>query len=186
MVSLSALWLPILLSAVAVWIVSAIVWMALPYHKSDFRPLSNEDDMLGAFRTARLGPGIYMFPWASSQKEMQQPEIKAKFDAGPVGLLTIFPPGRMKMAKPMIQSFLYYLVISLFAAYVASRTLLAPDEYLTVFRLVGTVAALAYAAGHIQNSIWFGTPWRNTWKHVFDGLVYGLVTAGVFGWLWPN
>jgi hypothetical protein len=38
----------------------------------------------------------------------------------------------------------------------------------------------------IHNSIWRGQSWGTTWKHVADGLVYALVTAGTFGWLWPS
>src|SRR6266851_8791731 len=43
MVSLSALWLPIVLSAVIVFVASSIMYMLLPYHRSDYRKLPEED-----------------------------------------------------------------------------------------------------------------------------------------------
>jgi len=45
---------------------------------------------------------------------------------------------------------------------------------------------LAYGFGSIPESIWFGRPWGNQLKTLIDGLCYGLLTAGVFGWLWPR
>ena len=32
---------------------------------------------------------------------------------------------------------------------------------------------------------WKMKPCKMTLKHAFDGLVYALLTAGIFGWLWP-
>jgi hypothetical protein len=55
-----------------------------------------------------------------------------------------------------------------------------------VFRIVGAVGFLAYAAGQVPAAIWMGKPWSVAAKDVFDGLLYGLVTAGTFGWLWPR
>ena len=58
--------------------------------------------------------------------------------------------------------------------------------YLKVFQVVGATAFLGYAAGQVPAAIWMGKPWIVAWKEVFDGLIYGLVTAGAFGWLWPR
>ena len=43
MVSISALWLPILLSAVIVFVASSIIHMVLPVHRGDYRKLPEED-----------------------------------------------------------------------------------------------------------------------------------------------
>jgi len=45
---------------------------------------------------------------------------------------------------------------------------------------------MSYGLGPIVNAIWKGQPWSVTLKEIFDGLVYGLLTAGTFGWLWPR
>ncbi|HPA79749.1 MAG TPA: hypothetical protein PLS95_02975 [Thermoanaerobaculales bacterium] len=185
MVPLMSLVLPIVLSAVFVFIVSAIVHMVLPIHRNDYRKLPNEDAVLEALRAARVAKGDYMFPNAASMKDCSSPEMKAKFERGPVGVMSVFPTGTPQMGKGLVMWFIYCLVISLFAGYLAGRTLMPGSDYLAVFRVVGASSFLAYGIGQLPDSIWRGQSWATTWKHVADGLVYALVTAGTFGWLWP-
>jgi hypothetical protein len=184
---LSELWQPIILSAVAVFLVSSVIHMVLKTHKNDFKGLPNEDRALEALRALNIPPGEYFLPaCAGSMAEMQSPEMRAKFERGPVGWLTVLPPGMPRIGKSLVQWFLYCLVVSLFAAYLA-RVALAPGaEYLEVFRFTGTVAVLTYALSNVDNSIWKGRSWVTSFKFMIDGVVYGLVTAGVFGWLWPK
>ena len=186
MVYLTALWLPILLSAVVVFLASWMMHMLLPHHKSDYTKLPNEDGMLQAMRSHTLVPGTYMFPHCGSHKELGSAEMMEKFKKGPVGILTVIPSGPPAMGKYLGLWFAFCLLVSLFAAYVAGRTLGLGAQYLAVFRIVGTVAFVAYSVGQMPDSIWRGQPWSNTFKHVFDGLVYALLTAGMFGWLWPR
>ncbi len=186
MVSIPALWLPILISAVIVFVASSIIHMVLPYHKSDYRKLPEEDKMLDGIRAAGVTPGrVYHFPFCT-HKDMKSPEVVEKMKRGPVGLLTVMPSGAPAMGKFLTQWFFYCLVIGVFVAYLTGRTLSAGTEYLEVFRVAGTTAFLGYAAAQIQDSIWKGQTWGVTFKHVFDGLIYGLLTAGTFGWLWPR
>jgi hypothetical protein len=186
MVYLSALWLPVILSAVLVFIVSSIIHMVLQTHKNDYRKLPGEEKIMAAMRQEGVAPGLYVTPRASSMKEMGNPEMLKKYNEGPVSFLTVLPSGPPAMTKGLIQWFLYSVLISLFAAYIASRTLSAGTEYLTVFRITGTVAVLGYGITYLPDSIWKGLPWSITFKNVVDGVVYGLVTAGVFSWLWPS
>ncbi len=179
------LWLPILLSAVFIFVISSIIHMVLPIHKNDFQKMANEDHVLASLREHGVQPGDYMFPGCNSMKEMSSPEMKEKFERGPVGYLTVMD-GPFNMGPSLVYWFIYTLVVSFFVAYVASSGLPAGANYLAVFRLTGTVAVLAYATAPIPNSIWKGVPWSTTLKHVFDGLIYGLATAGTFGWLWPS
>jgi hypothetical protein len=185
MIPLVALWLPIVLAAVAVFLASSIVHMVLPYHKSDWGRLPQEDDVLAAMRAAGVRPGAYMFPFLCDMKEMGTPEARAKYEKGPVGTLTVMPNGMPAMPLYLAKWFVYLLVVSLFAAYIASRTLAPGTPYLQVFRVVGCVSFLAYAGAHGADPIWRGASWPVTFKNLFDGLLYGLVTGGVFGWLWP-
>jgi hypothetical protein len=186
MVTLGALWLPILLSAVLVFIISAIIHMVLKYHNSDYRQLPNEEAVRTAIRSGNPAPGQYVTPYVTDMKEMEKPEVRQKYIDGPVGVLYLRRPGPVSMGPFLGQWFVFTLVVSLFVAYVASVALGPGTPYLTVFRLVGATAFLAYAAGQIPAAIWTGKPWRVAGKEVFDGLVYGLVTAGTFGWLWPR
>jgi hypothetical protein len=186
MVPLTALWLPIVLAAVIVFIASSIIHMVLPIHKSDYRKLPNEDKLLEAMRSETLPTGLYHFPHAASMKECGSPEMVEKFKKGPVGLLTVMPSGAPAMGGFLAKWFVYCLLVGLFTAYLAGRTLAPGTHYLAVFRVAGTAAFMGYGLGHFVNSVWGGQPWSNTIKHIIDGLLYGLLTAGTFGWLWPR
>ena len=185
MVTLAALWLPILLAAVAVFVASSVLHMVLPYHKSDYGKLPDEDSVAAAMRQAGVTPGHYILPHCLDPKEAAQPEVKAKYDQGPVAFLTVLPNGVPSMAKPLISWFVLCLVLSLVVAYLTGRTLGAGAETMEVFRVAGTAALLGYAGCASTESIWKGMPWGITAKHIFDGLIYALVTGGVFAGLWP-
>jgi hypothetical protein len=185
MVSLTALWLPIVLAAVAVFIASSVIHMVFKYHNSEYHPLPEEGAILGAMRSAKVGPGFYSFPYAGTMKEMGSPEMMEKYTEGPVGTVNIRPSGPPAMGKHLVQWFVYTIVVGIFAGYLASRTLAAGTHYLQVFRVVGCASFMAYSFAFFSDGVWKMKPWSMTLKHVFDGLVYALLTAGVFGWLWP-
>jgi len=185
MVSLIALWLPIFLSAVIVFIASSIMHMFLPYHRSDYRKLPDEDQVLASLRTAGLTRGLYHFPFCS-HKDMKSAAMIEKFKQGPVGMLTVFPNGPPVMPKFLGMWFVYCLIISLFVAYLTGHTVAPGARYPAVFCVAGTAAFLAYGVGQLSNGIWKGQPWGMTLKEVIDGLVYSLLTAGTFAWLWPR
>ncbi len=186
MVPLMSLWIPILLSAVVVFVLSSFIHMVLPYHRSDFRRLSNEEDVMDALRKTGISPGDYLIPCAGSPKEMRAPEFIEKMKKGPVAFLTVMPSGAPAMGAQLAQWFVYSIVVGVFAGYVAGRALGPGAHYLSVFRFAGCSAFLGYSLALWQNSIWYKRAWRSTLKSTFDGLVYALFTAGVFGWLWPR
>ncbi len=185
MVPLTALWIPILLSAVIVFVASSIMHMVLPYHRSDYKQLPDEDNVLSVLRKAGVKRGVYMFPFCT-HKDMKSPAIAEKQKQGPVGSLTVFPTGPVNMPKYLATWFVYCVIVGFFTAYLAGRTLPPGTVYLAVFRVAGTVAFMAYGVGQVVNGIWMGQPWSIVFKHVFDGLVYSLLLAGTFGWLWPR
>jgi len=186
MVPITALWLPILLSAVIVFVASSIIHMVLPIHKSDYRKLPDEDKVLDALRSVGVTPGpTYILPYCD-HKNMKSPEVVEKFKRGPVGLLTIRPSGPPAMGKSLVQWFLYCIIVGIFTACVVASTQMPGTEYRRIFHLAGIVAFAGYSLALIQNAIWKGETWGVTFKHVLDGLIYGLLTAGTFGWLWPK
>jgi hypothetical protein len=186
MVTIGALWLPILLSAVLVFVVSSIIHMVLKYHSWDYIKIPNEDAVRAAIKSASPEPRQYLIPYIGDYKELKTPELMQKFIEGPVAVVTIRKSGAPSMGPSLVQWFVFSLFISFFAAYIASRTLTPGTDYLHVFRLVGAVAFLGYGGATIPPSIWMGKPWSITGKELLDGLVYGMVTAGAFGWLWPH
>lgn len=186
MVGLSALWLPILLSAVIVFVTSSIIHMMLPWHKSDYSRIPDEDKAMDALRPLAIPPGDYMVPRASSMQEMRAPEFTEKMKRGPVVILTVLPSGGTSMGTSLVLWFVYSLVIGVFSAYVAGRALAPGAAYLHVFRFAGVTAFACYAVALWQMSIWYRRSWGTTVRATVDGLVYALLTAGVFGWLWPR
>jgi hypothetical protein len=180
--------MPILISAVLVWIASALAWMIMPHHRGDFKPLPNEDAAMSAVRNLAIPPGVYFFPHMKDCKAMKtDPVAKEKFEKGPHGLVQIWPPEAFgNMGRNMLLSFIFYVVVGVFVAYLGTHTLAAGSAYLKVFQVTGTAAIMAYCFASIPHGIWFGTPLRNMLAALADGIVYGLLTAGTFSWLWPD
>src|ERR1700745_131278 len=186
MIPVTALWLPIRVSDGIVFFASFIMHMVLAYHKSDYRKLPDEDRVTDALRTAGVTRGpAYFFPYCSFT-EMKSAPVIEKMKRGPVGLLTVLPSAPPAMGKNMVQWFLYCVVISIFAAYLSGRLLAPGTAFLQVFRVIGTVVFLGYGAAHAQESIWSDRSWVVTLKHLFDSVIYAVLTAGTFGWLWPK
>lgn len=186
MTPLSALWLPILVAAVLVFVASSIVHMGPFWHRSSYPRLKNEDEVLKALRPLSLQPGDYMFPRAPSMAEMKQPEHIAKLEQGPVAVITVFPNGAdFGMGKQLVTWFVFCLVVGLFSGYIAGTTLAPGTPYLRVFQVVGATAFMGYSLALYELSIWYRRGWDLTLKGMLDGLIYACVTAGAFGWLWP-
>ena len=186
MVHILALWLPILLSAVLVFLASSVIHMLTPWHRSDYAKLPEEDKFRDAVRPLGIAPGDYMVPRPSSTAEMRSPEFKEKFAKGPVMMFTMMQNKTMGMGKNLVLWFLYVIVVGIFSAYIAGRALPPGAQYLQVFRFAGATAFLTYAGALWPMSIWYQRSWSLTFKATVDGLIYALLTAGVFGWLWPR
>jgi hypothetical protein len=186
MVAISALWMPIVLSAVFVFIALSLIHALFGWHKDDMAAVPDEAKVMETLRGLNVKPGDYRFPFGRTAAEMTTPEFEAKMKAGPVGNMTILPSGEMNMGKMMGQWFIYSLVVAVIVAYVTGRTRAQGAPYLEVFRVSGTVAFCCYSVAHWQNWIWWGKSTRFTLTHTLDGLIYALVTAGTFGWLWPK
>jgi hypothetical protein len=178
------LWKPILLSGLAVFILSAMAWTVLPHHRKEYGRMANEDGIADAIRAGNIAPGLYSIPHAGDMKEMGTPEMKAKMERGPNAFIAIVKSGNRGMGPMMIQSFITNIIIATFIAYIASKALPTGAEYMTVFCLVATATFMAYGLGTIPDSIWFGKPWRSYALNAADSLAYALVTGGIFGWLW--
>jgi len=186
MTGLFMLWLPILLSAVIVFVVSSIIHMASPWHKNDYPQVPNEDQVRSALRPLAIPPGDYMIPRPTKREEMRSPEFAEKVKQGPNMVLTVLPNGPWPMRRNLTLWFLCAVAVGAFAAYVAGRALPIGAPYRAVFRFVGVTAFIGYSVALWQMSIWYARSWSTTAKATVDGLIYGLLTAGTFGWLWPR
>jgi hypothetical protein len=184
--SMHDLWLPILLSTIAVFVMSSMIHMGAPWHKNDYRAMPREADAMDALRPLAIPPGDYMVPRPSSRQELGSAEFRERMKRGPVFVVTFFPTGGMSMARNLIGWFVYLLIVSHFAAYMAGQALPHGARYLRVFQLAGLTAFIAYAVALWQMSIWYGRAWRTTVKATIDGVIYAAITAGLLGWLWPK
>jgi len=185
-VPITALWLPILLGGVLVFVASSFIHMVLPYHRTDFRAVPDEDGVMAALRPFDLPPGDYTIPRGEGMEAMKSEAFQEKVRQGPVAFFTVLQPGAMfNMAPQLAQWFAYSLLVGVVCAYLGGRMLPSGAEYLEVFRVTGTVAFTSYSLALMQRSIWYQQSWATTLKGMFDGLVYAMLTAGAFGWLWP-
>lgn len=182
MVSVASLWLPVLVSAVLVFLASSLFHMVLKYHQSDAGPLPDEEKVADALRPLRIPPGDYSLPYGTGPGS---PELIEKFKQGPVAILTVRPNELPALGVNLARWFGYSLLVGAVTAYVAGLTLGPGAEYSLVFRVVGAVAFAGYSLAILQASIWWFRSWSYTFKTMADGLVYALLTAGTFGWLWP-
>lgn len=186
MISLISLWGPILLSAVIVFVASSVIHMAPLWHKGDYPKMPREAEALDALRPLSIPPGDYFIPRASGMNEMRTSEFKDKLNKGPVAVMTVMPNGQIQMGRSMVQWFVFLIVVGIFSAYIAGRTLPVGTPYLRVFQIVGATAFAGYALALCELSIWYRRAWSLTLKSAFDGLIYAALTAGTFGWLWPR
>jgi hypothetical protein len=174
---LSEMWMPIVVSAVFVWIASSILHMVLPHHKKEIGGHPDEEKLVGALEGVE--PGQYMFPWGTPE-DMKNPEYQEKMNKGPCGMVTIWG-GAPNMGRNLMLMIAFYLVVGVFVAYVASNAGGADDSYRSMFRIAGASAFMAHGLGWIPVMVWFGT--KGFWTYTFDSVIYALITGGVFGWL---
>lgn len=186
MVPMTVLWLPILLSSVVVFLASFVMHMVLGYHRKDFSGVPNEEPVLNALRNAGMQPGEYMLPHGGGPEALKDPAFIEKMKRGPVAIITLRKPGPPSMGPYLLAWFVYVIVVEIFAAYVTGRALGPGVEYIHVFRFIGTVGFIGFALALWQNAIWYSRPIRTTILQTIDGLVFALLSAGVFGWLWPR
>lgn len=183
--TLLELWLPILLSAIAVFIVSSIIHMLLTYHRSNMAKLPDEDKFRESVAPMNIPPGDYTTPHAGSMKAMGTAEFQQKMDQGPVMMMTVMPNGPYAMGKSLLFWFIYSLLVGVLTAYVATQVQSAFIDFSGVMRLTATIAFMGYGLALIQDSIWWSRKWSTTLKFLFDALVYALLTGAIFAWFWP-
>ncbi|MFL6198230.1 MAG: hypothetical protein ACJ76J_03555 [Thermoanaerobaculia bacterium] len=181
-----SLWLPVVVSAVAVWLVSAVLHMVLKYHRADYKQLADEEGIGHTLRKAASSPGVYVIPYCADMSQMKDPAMLKKYEEGPIALITVMRNGVPKMGKNLAQWFLFCFLVSFVTGYVARHTLGFDTDPLTVLRITGTVAFIGYGFGYFQDSIWKAIPWSNSLRALLDAAIYALVTGLVFRFLWPG
>jgi len=181
-----ALWAPILVSAVLVFIASSISQAVLPFHRTDFRKVPGEPEVMETLNRLGVARGDYLFPRPANRKELASPAFREKYQKGPIGILTVFPKGGNPTARTLLLWFLYCLAVGAFVAFLASLSLSPGADRRTIFILIGLAALGGHVLALWPASIWYGKAWSTTIKSSLDGLVYGILTGGTFAWMWPK
>jgi hypothetical protein len=184
-VSLVDLWLPILIAAVCVFFASSIIWMLLPYHKKDIQFLPNEQELTGKVSEMNITPGLYMFPNCQTSDEMRSDEFKQRFENGPWGIITVMG-AKPNFATNLLKTFIAYLVITIFVAYITAASIPAGAEYLAVFQIAGAAGVLGHCMGGLAGDFFLGKPTRFVFTGLIDGVIFALITAGVIASMWPG
>ena len=185
MTPLMSLLLPIVVSAVAVFVLSVIIHMT-PWHKSDYAKLPDEDGVMKALRPFNIPPNDYTTPHPGSGDYMKSPEYDAKRDAGPVLWVTVVPSGPWNIGKIMGTWFLFVVVVSASVACVV-RTIVPPGGHThAVFHYVALITFLTHGMGAVPMSIWYNRKWSTTLKTAVDALLYALATGWIFSMMWPH
>ncbi len=184
--TLLSLWLPILLSAVVVFIISSLVHMVFKWHAPEYKGFANEDAVREAINAGNPSPGQYVLPYCKDMKDLANEAMMKRLQEGPVGFVRLGAKGAHNMGKSLGIWFLFSLVVSVVAAYLAVRLFgLDPEKARAAAKLIGAVSFIAYGFGGVPESIWLARPWTSTAKYLLDAALYGLGTGAVFYWLWP-
>jgi len=181
-----SLLLPILLASVAVFIVSLIIHMAMPWHKSDYGNVPNDDDAIAAIRSLNLAPDDYAVPNPRLPGGGKNPNFIPNFERGPSFHMTVMNPGKMNMGKYMGTWFLFTLLISAIAGWVTGSIVAPGGNTRAVFHFSAIITACSYGFGAWPLSIWYHRKWSTAFKGTFDAILYGLATGAVFMWMWPK
>ena len=183
---LAQLWIPIVVSAVLLFVMSSLIHMVFKWHNSDYHKLANEDAVRDAIRAGNPAPGMYVIPYCQEMKDFKTPEVQKKFVDGPVGFVTLRPNGPPTMGKALGLWFAFLLVVGVIAAYVSWKALGAASSFGSVARVVGALAFLAFAGGPLTRGIWMGQSASSVAKEVLDAVIYAAIMGATFGWLWPR
>ncbi|MBM3977856.1 MAG: hypothetical protein FJ299_12810 [Planctomycetes bacterium] len=185
-IEFTSLLLPALVSAALVFVASSLIHMVIKWHNSDYRKLSNEDEVRAVLNKGGASAGQYIVPHCNDSGAMADPQMQQRFQEGPLATLWLRQPGPLQIGPFLVKWFVYTFVVSLLVGYLAGITCTIGAPYRTVFHVVSVAAWLAYAGMGPTYGIWKGLPRAVIAKEAIDGLVYAGLTAGAFAWLWPR
>ncbi len=180
-----SLLLPVVVSAVAVFVLSMIIHMT-SWHRRDYVKLPDEDGVLKALRPFNLPPNDYAVPHPGTGEYMKSPEYDAKRAGGPVLFLTVLPSGPWNLGKIMGLWFVFVVVVSAIVACVVGTIMPPGGNAHAVFHHIAVITFLSYALGAVPMSIWYERKWSTTFRSAVDALLYALACGWIFSMMWPN
>lgn len=179
---LMQLWLPIVLSAVALFFASFLSWMVLGLHKPDWRAAPDEDALTRALIDCRLERGVsYMLPMCDTKEKMKDPAFQKRLADGPNGIITIFKTN--DMGRNLGLTFLYFLVTSICLAYLGTIAFGPAAPFKDVFRFFAAAGLLTHLAAMVPQAVWFK---NRIVGHTIESIAYSLILGGIFAGMWPQ
>ena len=172
--------LPIVLSAVALFIASFLSWMVLQLHKQDWVKLAQEEKFIEAARGCDIPPGSYAFPACGCPEEMKSDEFKKKLEAGPHGIMTVFGP--ISMGRNLGLTFVYFLVASFCLAYLTTLAVPPGADFMKVFRFVATAGFMTFYSAIVPHAIWFKC---RIVGHLIESVAFAAIIGAIFAAMWP-
>lgn len=185
MVSMMQVLLPLVVSAIGIFVASSLIHMVFKWHTPDYRKLANEDEVAAALRKGGATPGQYVLPHCMDMKEMQSAEMQKKYADGPNGYVVLGPNGLPNIGKSLLQWFVLTLVVSGFIACICAAVFAPGAAPGTLLHVAGMIAFAAYGAGSVIDAIWFARAWGIVAKDLLDALIYAAITGASFALLWP-
>lgn len=174
------LWLPILVSTIAIFFASFLSWMVVGLHEKDWVKLPQEDEFMASVRTLDIPQGNYIYPGTITTKETNDPAFQQKYQTGPRGTLQVYP--LVNMGRNLGLTFLFFLGCNVTFAYLASFALTPEEDFITVFRFVATIALLTFLGSIVQHAIWFRIRIAG---HIIESIAYAVIAGAVFASMWP-
>src|SRR5258705_10811262 len=156
MPSLDQLWIPILLSAVLVFVASSLIHMVCKWHNSEYHGFSNEDEVRAVIRKGNAAPGLFIVPYCADPKDMAKPEMVKKFEEGPIAFVNVVKAKTPSMGKPLVMWFILTLVVAAVAGYLACHTVPVGAGFRAVAPGGGLWAFLSYPCGRVSRWTWIG------------------------------
>ncbi|HEY4216459.1 MAG TPA: hypothetical protein VGM67_04945 [Gemmatimonadaceae bacterium] len=185
MTPITSLVLPMLAAAVAVFVLSMIVQAVMPWHKTDFGNVPDDDVFLNAIRQLDIPPGDYTVPSPRLPNGERNPDFVEKWAKGPSVTMTVIPPSD-SMVRYMAQWFAFTLLVAVIAGWVTGTIVRPGGSDHAIFHYGAIITFLSYSLGAWPLSIWYHRRWSTAFKSAFDALLYGVATGLVFVWLWPK
>jgi len=177
--------LPILAATVAVFVLSLIVQTVMPWHKTDFGNVPDDETFLNAIRQLNIPPGDYCVPSPRLPDGSRNPDFVEKWAKGPSATMTVIPPSD-NMGRYMAQWFAFTLLVAAIAGWVTCTIVERTNDHHAVFHYSAIITFLSYSLGAWPLSIWYHRKWSTAFKSAFDAILYGVATGLVFSWLWPK
>lgn len=180
--SVFSLWMPIVGSGFATHFASTLAWTVLPHHKPEIKSLGDKEEQFTDWIACKeIEPGQYVFPYCEDMKQTETELFKQKQGKCSGELRVWARP--VNMLAAMVKTLGFFLFAAFMIGYVCAYTLTPYTDKGDVFRIVLVLGIMTHCFAIFPRVFWFPRSYATS---LVDGVVYALLTAGIFYALWPT